>query len=65
MLPSPTEVLKVSESEMSAPLPWDSVPQARHDKLDRVTPWMAALREASVARTTTNQDFVWLREDND
>jgi carboxyl-terminal processing protease len=65
VLPSPTEVLKVSESEMSAPLPWDSVPPARHDKLDRVTPWMAALREASVARTTTNQDFVWLREDND
>jgi carboxyl-terminal processing protease len=65
VLPSPTEPLKVSESEMTDPLPWDSIPAARHDELDRVTPWVAALRLASARRTSTNQDFVWLRQDND
>jgi carboxyl-terminal processing protease len=64
VLPSPTEVLKVSEAEMSDPLPWDSVPRARHAELNRVVPWLAPLREASATRTATNQDFVWLREDN-
>ena len=64
VLPSPTEVLKVSEAEMPDPLPWDRVPAARHAELDRVAPWVATLREASVERTATNEDFVWLREDN-
>ena len=64
VLPSPTAALKVSEAEMSNPLPWDSVPPARHEELDRVSPCIAALREASMERTSTNQDFVWLREDN-
>jgi len=65
VLPSPIEALKVSEAEMCDPLPWDSVPQARHDELDRVTSYVAALREASAQRMATNQDFAWLREDND
>jgi hypothetical protein len=30
-----------------------------------VAPWLSALREASARRTAANQDFVWLREDND
>jgi carboxyl-terminal processing protease len=65
VLPSPTEALKVSEAEMSDPLPWDSVPSVPHDEFDRVAPWVAALREASARRTSTNEDFAWLREDND
>jgi carboxyl-terminal processing protease len=65
VLPSPTEALKVSEAEMSDPLPWDSVPSVRHDEWDRVTPHVTALREASARRTSTDQDFTWLREDND
>jgi carboxyl-terminal processing protease len=65
VLSSPTEALKVSEAEMSDPLPWDRVPSARHDEWDRVAPWVAALREASGRRTSSNQDFAWLREDND
>jgi carboxyl-terminal processing protease len=65
VLPSPTEALKVGEAEMSDPLAWDSVPPARHTELDRVAPWLPALRDASAARTATNQDYVWLRQDND
>jgi carboxyl-terminal processing protease len=65
VLPSPTELLKVSEAEMPDPLAWDSVPPAHHAELDRVAPWVSALRDASARRTAAGQDFVWLREDND
>jgi carboxyl-terminal processing protease len=65
VLPSSTEVLKVSEAEMSDPLPWDSVPPAAHAELNRVAPWVSALRKASAERTAANRDFIWLREDND
>jgi carboxyl-terminal processing protease len=64
VLPSPTEDLKVGESEMSDPLAWDRVAPARHVELNRFAPWLAALRDASGRRTAANQDFVWLREDN-
>jgi carboxyl-terminal processing protease len=46
-------------------LEWDRVPPARHAELDRVAPWLSALRDASARRTATNQNFAWLREDND
>jgi carboxyl-terminal processing protease len=65
VLPSPTEVLKIGEAEMPDPLAWDRVPPAPHAGLDRVAPWLTELRGASARRTATNQDFVWLREDND
>jgi carboxyl-terminal processing protease len=65
VLPSATGALKVSEAEMSDPLPWDSVPSVRHDEWNRVAPWVAALREASARRISGNHDFAWLRENND
>ena len=65
VVPSPTAVLKVGESEMRDPLPWDSVPAARHAELDRVAPYVSILRQESAGRVATNMDFVWLREDCD
>jgi carboxyl-terminal processing protease len=65
VLPSPTSVLKVGESEMHDPLPWDQVDPASHAALERVAPWVSTLRTASAARIATNLDFVWLREDCD
>jgi carboxyl-terminal processing protease len=65
VLPSPTAVLRIGETEMHDPLPWDSVARARHAELDRVAPWVSALRDASAERIATNQDFIWLREDCD
>ena len=38
VVPSPTAVLKVGESETHDPLPWDKVPPAPHAQLDRVRP---------------------------
>jgi carboxyl-terminal processing protease len=62
---APTAVLKIGESEMRDPLRWDKVDPAPHADLDRVAPWVSTLRAASSARTATNLDFVWLREDCD
>jgi carboxyl-terminal processing protease len=65
VVPSPTAVLKVGESEMHDPLPWDNVDPAPHAELDRVAPYVSTLRQASAGRIATNLDFVWLREDCD
>ncbi len=63
VLPTPTGVMKVGESEMPAALPWDEVPVTRYRRLDRVTPHLAVLREKSAARVASDEEFVWLRED--
>jgi len=65
VLPSPTSALKLGEAEMADPLPWDTVPPARHAQLNRVAPWLSALRDASAKRIATSKDFLWLREDGD
>jgi carboxyl-terminal processing protease len=65
VVPSPTAVLKVGESEMHDPLPWDKVSPAPHAELDRVAPFVPTLQKASAGRISTNMDFVWLREDCD
>ena len=63
VLPSPTEKLRIGEAEMPDPLPFDTVPPARYARLDRVAPWLPALRAASAQRAATNEDLVWLRQD--
>ena len=65
VLPSPTSALKLGEAEMADPLPWDTVPPARHAQLNRVTPWLSALRDASAKRIAADKEFFWLREDGD
>jgi carboxyl-terminal processing protease len=63
VLPSPTGALKIGEEDMADPMPWDTVPPARHAQLDRVAPWLSALKDASTKRIATNIDFTWQRED--
>jgi len=65
VLPSLTSALKLGEAEMADPLPWDTVPAARHAQLDRVAPWLAALRDASAKRIAADKEFSWLREDSE
>ena len=65
VLPSPTGALKMGEAEMADPLPWDTVPAARHAQLDRVAPWVSALKAASDKRIAANKDFIWQSEDID
>jgi carboxyl-terminal processing protease len=63
VLPSPTDKLKVGESEMPNALPFDEVAPAAYEHLDRVTPYVTALRDASVKRIAADKEFVWLQQD--
>jgi len=53
----------VSERTLKNALPWDTIQPASYDKLNRVEPSLALLRERSDARIATNQDFIYVRQD--
>jgi len=64
VLPSEWNYSKdVGESALESPLPWDTIPSAKFDKLNLVQPYLAELLRKSNARISTNQDFVYKRED--
>lgn len=63
VLPSATDFSDVSESSLDDPLPWDSVPAAKYERLDRVRPYLAALHETSVKRVKTDKAFAFLLEE--
>lgn len=54
----------IGEDALENPLPWDTIPAARFERLDLVTPSeLTELLLRSNARIATNQDFVYIRED--
>ncbi len=53
------------ESSLEYPLPWDTIPSTNYSKLNLVQPYLDELRRRSSARTATNQDFVYIRQDID
>jgi len=63
VLPSPSDVSDVSESAMKDPLPWDTAPAADYEPLDRVQPYLTALRADSARRVAREKDFTYLSED--
>ena len=63
VLPSTSDFSDVSESALTDPLPWDAVPAAPFDRLNRVQPYVAALRDKSAKRVAAAEDFVCLAED--
>jgi carboxyl-terminal processing protease len=63
VLPSPSDVSDVSESAMKDPLPWDIAPAADYDPVNRVQPYLPALRANSARRVATEKDFTYLSED--
>jgi carboxyl-terminal processing protease len=62
VLPSLSDLSDVSESSLSDPLPWDSVPPARFSKLGRAERYLTELREASAKRVQTDNGFALLAE---
>lgn len=55
---------EIGEDALENPLPWDTIPAARFERLDLVTPSeLTELLLRSNARVATNQDFVYIRED--
>ena len=63
VLPSTSDFREVSESSLQDPLPWDVVPAAPYQRLGRVAPYLAALRESSAGRIATEKPFADLADD--
>jgi carboxyl-terminal processing protease len=53
----------IGETALENPLPWDTIPSAKYDKLNLVQPYLNALRQNSDARIATNQDFLYVQQD--
>ena len=65
VLPSPSDFSDVSEAALKDPLPWDVVPAAPYERLNRVQPYVATLRERSDRRLATEKPFADLAGDID
>src|SRR5258706_728379 len=63
ILPSVNNTLEVGESSLDNPLPWDTIPSASYEKLDRVEPYLAELKRTSETRVSLDRDFVFLRQE--
>ncbi|MBN2573583.1 MAG: carboxy terminal-processing peptidase [Deltaproteobacteria bacterium] len=62
VLPSPSDLADVSESSLSNPLPWDSIPSARYERLDRARPHVGALAQSSAKRIERDRGFALLAQ---
>ena len=63
VLPSASDFSEVSEASLKDPLPWDVVPAAPYERLNRVEPYVAALRERSDRRRAKEKPFAALADD--
>ncbi len=63
VLPSASDVSEVSEASLKDPLPWDVVPAATFERLNRVEPYVAGLRERSDRRRASDKSFAELVND--
>jgi carboxyl-terminal processing protease len=63
VLPSTSDFSDVNESALKNPLPWDVVLPAPYKRLDRVQPYLQALREKSAQRVASDKAFSELAVD--
>jgi carboxyl-terminal processing protease len=63
VLPSPTDFSDVNESALTDPLKWDALPATKYQPVNRVSPYVARLKEGSGKRTATAKEFAFLREE--
>jgi carboxyl-terminal processing protease len=63
VLPSVNNVADIGEASLDNPLPWDTIPAARHPRMDMVAPHLAALAKLSTARVESDTDYGYVRED--
>jgi carboxyl-terminal processing protease len=62
-LPSTTDFSDFTESSLKDPLPWDVVPPTAFGPVNRVQPYLAALRERSSQRVKGERAFAYLETD--
>ena len=64
ILPSvASESKDIGEAALENPMPWDTIPGARYDKLNMVEPYLPELRKQSSQRIASDKDFAYLRQD--
>lgn len=63
VLPGVNNHAEVGEASLENALPWDTIPSASFERLNRVEPHLAALRERSAERIKTDRDWTYVRED--
>ncbi|HVZ32061.1 MAG TPA: carboxy terminal-processing peptidase, partial [Polyangiaceae bacterium] len=60
VLPSLSDLSDLTESSLENPLAWDVVKAKEYEHLDRVQPYLAALRASSAERVAKSQQFSYL-----
>src|SRR5205807_1081357 len=64
ILPSiASESKDIGETALENPMPWDTIPSAKYDKVNMVEPYLQDLRKQSAQRIASDKDFAYLRED--
>jgi carboxyl-terminal processing protease len=63
VLPSVNNYAEIGESSLENPLPWDEVTTEKFDKLNRVEPYLEALKKSSTKRLDNDKDFSYIRDD--
>jgi carboxyl-terminal processing protease len=62
-IPSPADYADVGEKALDNPMPWDEVPRAEYDPVNRVAPYLTELKRRSDERLQRDHDFVYLQQD--
>lgn len=63
VLPSVNNLLEVGEASLDYPLPWDHIPTAEFQPLNRIRPHLDELVRRSETRQAADPDFAYVRED--
>ena len=63
VLPSIDNIAEIGEGSLENPLPWDTIPSADYNRLNRVAPELEELRHRSDLRVATGKEFTYVRED--
>ena len=63
VLPSVANLLEVGESSQEFAMPWDTIPSAMFEKVDRIQPQLDELRHRTEARQAKDPEYAYVRED--
>jgi carboxyl-terminal processing protease len=64
ILPSVANESKdIGESALDNPLPWDTIPSAKYERLNMVAPYVSDLLKRSSERVAVDPEFAYVRED--
>jgi carboxyl-terminal processing protease len=53
----------IGEGSLENPMAWDTIPSARYEAVNRVSPYLPDLRKRSATRVSADKDFDYIRED--